>query len=125
MGYVKYTTPMRRGKAAGPELRLSKAGHLTVNKALGSRIGLDQFQHYDVYVDRERKLVGIDVGKNFMFRAGKGTGSYRLTAVEQALKNMGVKLEGSSARLLEYAEGKGLPAPILLQFTYADLQGAG
>lgn len=122
MGYAKYTEPLAMGpRTSHPRLWFNKDGLLCMNAPLAKVVGLDvDGGGYDVYIDRERQLVGIDVGKNFTYKPGR-LGSdkgrqYSLRAVSQALSRaIGRKLAKAEVTF----EVDNLPAPLLLQFSYA------
>jgi hypothetical protein len=126
MGFVKYTkpAPTRGGRRnAAPTINVPKSGAAIASQALVEAMQLDKFTRYDIYVDKERKLVGLDVDKvNGTYESRPCATSNRkkcrhLSVIQGLLRDLGCTWEAGFTIPVE--TGKHLPAPLLAQFSYA------
>jgi hypothetical protein len=118
MAFTKYIVPVKhQGRTFSPSIVI-KDGKVLVNKLMAQYLQLDKHRSYDVYVDPERKLIGIDVGKGFTYtvRSKENAPTHSLVAVAQALKDAGCIMP--KAAVIAFESGKSLPPPLLLQFSY-------
>lgn len=117
--YVEFTQAVPRGRMPkAPALRVRAGGVIVANKAATELLQLGPTQNrYSVYIDRDRKLIGIDAGTGRRYLPSRADATcVRLRAVEVALTQVfGLdlkKLVGSAATL----RTKNLHAPLLAEF---------
>jgi hypothetical protein len=111
MAFTKYIVPVKhQGRTFSPSIVI-KDGKVLVNKLMAQYLQLDKHRSYDVYVDPERKLIGIDVGKGFTYtvRSKENAPTHSLVAVAQALKDAGCNMP--KAAVIAFESGKSLPPP--------------
>ncbi len=97
---------------------------LRANKSLCKALGLsDSVDSIDIYLDTERKLIGLDAGKKMQYPVKTtkwGNAAVPALRYAFAMLKLPPPVAGKSI-VIPVEVGKHLPAPLLAQFSYAAL----
>lgn len=97
-----------------PMIRMNKSQGVVANPAMVKYLQLEKHP-YSVYVDKERRLIGLDAGAGRRYTATvpkKGTKSTSLSGLRMALEYLGVDVK--SPATLSIRIDKNLPPPMLV-----------